>query len=134
MLITSPSSATRNQVIWTLFNAENRLMLYAQVTGSYDWRCPNCNHWNRHKINPLKFTFKCRNSRCEYTHVFGVTHWHRDAHKSAYRSQPSPRSYWYSRSVLVTYSWQGKLTAPKSHCRYYEGGSAARSSANAKAE
>jgi len=50
-------------------------MLYAQVTGSYDWRCPNCNHWNRHKINPLKFTFKCRNSRCEYTHVFGVAHW-----------------------------------------------------------
>src|SRR5215472_19351260 len=50
-------------------------MLYAQVTGSYDWRCPNCNHWNRHKINPLKFVFKCRNSRCEYTHVFGVAHW-----------------------------------------------------------
>src|SRR3989442_15129050 len=50
-------------------------MLYAQVTGSYDWRCPNCNHQNRHRVNPLKFTFKCRNTRCEYTHVFGVAHW-----------------------------------------------------------
>src|SRR5262245_47081717 len=50
-------------------------MLYAQVTGSYDWKCPHCKHQNRHRINPLKFTFKCRNPRCEYTHVVGIAHW-----------------------------------------------------------